>query len=54
MHEAVSCAIPGAKNPRQAADNAKAADLPEISPDVMGKIGEIYREKVRALVHHYW
>ena len=54
MHEAVSCVIPGAKNPRQAEDNAKAADLPEISPEVMEKISEIYREKVRSLVHHYW
>lgn len=54
MHEAVSCVIPGAKNPRQAEDNAKAADLPEISPEVMDKISKIYREKVRPMVHHYW
>lgn len=54
MHEAVSCVIPGAKNPRQAEDNAKAADLPEVSPEVMDKISKIYREMVRPMVHHYW
>jgi len=54
MHEAVSCTIPGAKNPRQAEDNAKAADLPEIGSDTMEKIKEIYQHKVREMVHHYW
>ncbi len=54
MHEAVSCVIPGAKNPRQAEDNAKAADLPEIDASTMGKITEIYQQKIRDLVHHYW
>jgi len=38
MHEAVSCAIPGAKTPAQASDNAAASDLPEFSDDTMGSI----------------
>ena len=54
MHAAVSCTIPGAKNPRQAEDNAKAADLPAIDASTMEKISEIYQDKIRELVHHYW
>jgi aryl-alcohol dehydrogenase-like predicted oxidoreductase len=54
MHEAVSCTIPGAKNPKQAADNASASDLPEISADALEEINKIYQNKIRALVHYYW
>lgn len=54
MHAAVSCTIPGAKNPQQAEDNAKAADLPTIDASTMEKITEIYQDKIRELVHHYW
>ncbi|MBK7456016.1 MAG: aldo/keto reductase [Anaerolineales bacterium] len=54
MHEAVTCAIPGAKNPTQAEDNVKAADLPSLSPEVMGKIHSIYNSHVRGLVHNHW
>jgi len=54
MHDAVSCTIPGARNPVQAEDNVKAADLPIISVEVMGKIEEIYTNRVRESVHHYW
>jgi aryl-alcohol dehydrogenase-like predicted oxidoreductase len=52
--EAVSCTIPGARNPKQAADNVAAADLPAISDEVMEKITEIYNLKIRESVHHYW
>jgi len=38
MHEAVSCAIPGAKTPAQASDNAAASDLPEFSDDTMARV----------------
>jgi aryl-alcohol dehydrogenase-like predicted oxidoreductase len=54
MSEAVSCAIPGAKNAQQAENNAKAADLPELGNVVMHKVSEIYNQKIRELVHHYW
>ncbi|MDO9085048.1 MAG: aldo/keto reductase [Anaerolineaceae bacterium] len=54
MHEAVSCTIPGAKNPKQAEDNASAADLPAISPEVMKQVEKIYTSRIRELVHHYW
>jgi len=54
MHDAVSCTIPGSRNPVQAEDNVKAADLTIITAEVMEKIEEIYTSRVRESVHHYW
>ena len=54
MFDAVSCAIPGAKNRQQAIDNAKAADLPALSNEDMAKIEAIYSEYIREQVHHRW
>lgn len=54
MFEAVSCTIPGAKRPTQVDENVQAADLPEISSEIMNRVGEIYERLVRPRVHHYW
>jgi aryl-alcohol dehydrogenase-like predicted oxidoreductase len=54
MHDAVSCTIPGAKNSKQAAENAQAADLPPLSDDTMDAVADIYDEYVRESVHHRW
>jgi aryl-alcohol dehydrogenase-like predicted oxidoreductase len=54
MFEAVSCAIPGAKRPSQAEDNAAAADLPPITPAAMKKVREIYERLIRDQVHQLW
>ena len=54
MFDAVSCAIPGAKNIRQATDNAAAADLATISDEVMQQISAIYNDSIREQVHHLW
>jgi aryl-alcohol dehydrogenase-like predicted oxidoreductase len=54
MFEAVSCAIPGAKTPQQARDNAAAADLPPLSPATMAAVRAVYDERVRPLVHASW
>ncbi len=54
MFEAVTCAIPGAKNPVQAEDNARSADLPALEANSMQKIRQIYDTQVRELVRHYW
>jgi aryl-alcohol dehydrogenase-like predicted oxidoreductase len=54
MFEAVSCAIPGARAPRQARDNAAAADLPPLAPATMAAVKAIYDEKLRPLVHPSW
>lgn len=54
MFDAVSCAIPGAKNPKQAEDNVRASDFPELTPATMDAIRALYDERIRPLVHHYW
>jgi aryl-alcohol dehydrogenase-like predicted oxidoreductase len=54
MFESVSLAIPGAKNRRQALDNARASELPPLNEDVMEKIKEIYDTHIRAEVHPRW
>lgn len=54
MFDAVTCAIPGAKNPVQAEQNVQAADLPPLSGAVMSRIKDIYAGKIRDLVHYYW
>jgi len=54
MFQAVSCAIPGARNPKQAEENARASDLPALSPETMRAIRAVYDERIRPLVHHYW
>jgi aryl-alcohol dehydrogenase-like predicted oxidoreductase len=54
MFGAVTCAIPGAKNPAQAEDNFKSSDLPKLDAELMEKIQAIYAARIQALVHHYW
>jgi len=54
MFDAVSCAIPGAKNTKQAEDNVRASDLPALAPETMDAIRALYDERIRPLVHHYW
>jgi aryl-alcohol dehydrogenase-like predicted oxidoreductase len=54
MFDAVSCAIPGAKNRQQAVDNARAADLLPLSAEVMTRLRAIYDEEIRAQVHQRW
>jgi len=54
IHDAVSCAIPGAKRPDQAAENAQAADAPPLSDDTMDAVRDIYDRHIREQVHHRW
>lgn len=54
MHDAVSCAIPGARRPQQAEDNIAAADLAPLPADTMAAVREVYDRRIRPLVHHYW
>ncbi len=54
MFPAVTCAIPGAKNPQQARDNAAASVLPALTAAQMQRIREIYDQYARANVHHRW
>jgi len=54
MFDAVSCTIPGAKNSQQAADNARAADLPPLTDETMAAVKKIYDSMIKAHVHHRW
>ncbi len=54
MHEAITCAIPGAKRPQQTEDNCAAADLPVLSEQRMKAVRRIYDQYVREHVHHRW
>ena len=54
MHPAVSCAIPGGKNPSQVEDNVAAAAMPPLSDEAMGRAREVYDAAIRPQVHHLW
>ena len=54
MFDAVSLAIPGAKTPKQAQENAAASEMPALDVDTMEKIKEIYNQYVRPQVHQRW
>ncbi|MDO9418123.1 aldo/keto reductase [Pararhizobium sp.] len=54
MFDAITVAIPGARNPAQAQSNAEAAQLPALSADVMQEIVKIYDENIRKYVHQKW
>jgi aryl-alcohol dehydrogenase-like predicted oxidoreductase len=54
MYPAVSCAIPGGKNPSQVEDNVAAAEMPTLPDEVMDRAREIYDGHVREQVHHQW
>ena len=54
MFDAVTCAIPGAKNGIQALENARASDLLEIGETDMAWIREIYDGMIREQVHQRW
>jgi aryl-alcohol dehydrogenase-like predicted oxidoreductase len=54
MYDAITCAIPGARTPAQAEDNARAAAFPPLGDETMSAIREIYDRRIRAAVHHAW
>lgn len=54
MFDAVSCAIPGAKNPAQVEDNVRAADLPPLTDAQMREVERIYNASIREQVHQRW
>ncbi len=54
MFDGVTCAIPGAKRPDQAVDNFGASDLPDLSPDTMEQLSDLYWSKIAPYVHQRW
>jgi aryl-alcohol dehydrogenase-like predicted oxidoreductase len=54
MHDAVSCAIPGAKTPQQVDDNMASAELAPLPDALMAKLRDLYDRRLRPLVHQRW
>jgi len=54
MFEAVSTAIPGAKNTQQATDNANASEFPPLNDETMIDLQEIYEKYIQEQVHQRW
>jgi aryl-alcohol dehydrogenase-like predicted oxidoreductase len=54
MFDAVSCVIPGAKNPKQAEENIRAGELPPLSETTMEAVKRIYDQRIKEAVHQYW
>lgn len=54
MFDAVTVAIPGARNPAQARSNAEAAELPPLADGAMEEIRAIYDDAIKPYVHQRW
>ncbi|MGD8626582.1 MAG: aldo/keto reductase [Anaerolineae bacterium] len=54
MFDAVSLTIPGAKHPRQAAENAAASALPPLDEETMAAARDVYDRFIRPHVHQRW
>jgi aryl-alcohol dehydrogenase-like predicted oxidoreductase len=54
MFDAITTAIPGAKNIQQAGDNAKASQFPPLNDETMIQLQGIYDRYVREQVHQRW
>ena len=54
MFDAVTCAIPGAKTPAQARDNAAAATIAPLDEATMAAVRRVSDTHVRAHVHGRW
>lgn len=54
MFDAVTCAIPGAKNPDQVKMNAASSDMPALPGATMDAVEQIYRLRIAPGVHHRW
>ena len=54
MFDAVSCAIPGARRPAQAAGNVAASGLPPLDEATMAAVRGVYERLIRPHVHQRW
>ncbi|MCL1587272.1 MAG: aldo/keto reductase [Actinomycetia bacterium] len=54
MHDGVSTAIPGAKNPDQTVANAAASGLSPLDAQTMEGVADIYRRSIQPQVHARW
>ncbi|MFZ1290438.1 MAG: aldo/keto reductase [Melioribacteraceae bacterium] len=53
-YDAVTCAIPGAKNIYQVKENSDSSELPKLTPEILEKIKNIYGRLIKQEVHHRW
>lgn len=53
-HPAVSTAIAGARRVQHVEENARAADLPALDLEVLGRIRALYEARIMPLVHQRW
>lgn len=54
LFNAVTCAIPGGKQPEQVTDNCGASGQAPLTHEAMSGVRKIYKKKIRALVHDRW
>jgi aryl-alcohol dehydrogenase-like predicted oxidoreductase len=54
LFDAVTCAIPGGKNPAQVEQNVAAAALPPLDAGTIAAVEDVYNRRIRPLVHHAW
>ena len=54
MFEGVTCAIPGARDARQAMENAAAGGLPPLDARLMRAALDVYEDSIRQHVHTSW
>ena len=54
MFDAVTCAIPGGKTPKQVHENVAAARLPPLSPETMAAVQALYDTRLAPDVHQRW
>lgn len=52
--EEVSCIIPGASKPTHLHSNLSVYDLPELTPEKIEKMNEIYNQSIKEQVHQLW
>ena len=54
MFDAVTCAIPGARNVNQVEQNSSASDIAEISAEIIEQANNIYDTYIKSNVHQLW
>jgi len=54
MHDAISCVIPGGKNPQQVTQNTSASSLPALGDATMKAVKDIYDSLIKKDVHELW
>lgn len=54
QHPEVSTVIPGASHVNQVIDNLSSIKIKDLSTDDINYINQLYKDKVKALIHHYW